>query len=386
MNEGMGVIAPGTGKVYYTGKYWNDFPAAVAEINRRATGDPKTVWYDHFFKNQGHKFNKVLMLNCGNGWVEREMHDKGYFGGEVVGVDFADDLLEEARQKASKLPFRYYKMDINTAKFPEGDFDLVINHAAGHHIAKVNKVFTELLRIMTGDGVFLNYDYVGPHRNQYPIDQWHAAHQLNQTLPNHVRQALSYPHLPTMLVTDPSEAIHAELILPVMRRYFDFDFFKPVGGALAYLLLTHNQAIQKASKPDVLKTVKAIMAADGTYHDQHPEHTMFAYWAGKPRKAELKNTEKLRDYQKEEDEREKRAAQQGGHYYDLNLIQQLYQELDDLRIAKQHKQSTIEELQKENDALRAEIQKLQDRTVRRRAARLMHRAKHTIARPAKTKA
>jgi SAM-dependent methyltransferase len=377
MSEGIGVIAPGTGKVYYTGKYWNDFPDAVAEINRRATGDPKIAWYDHFFQNQKRKFKKVLFINCGNGWVEREMREKGYLPGEVVGVDFADDLLEEAREKAGELPFRYYKMDINTAEFPEKDFDLVINHAAGHHIAKVNKVFAELLKIMTDDGVFLNYDYVGPHRNQYPIDQWHAAHKLNQTLPEQVRQVLSYPHLPTMLVTDPSEAVHAELILPVMRRYFDFDFFKPVGGALAYLLLTHNEAIQKAPKREVLKTVQTIMEADGAYHEQHPDHAMFAYWAGTPRKATLKDDKKLLEYQKEEDEREKLAGKRGGHYYDLNLIQQLYLELDELRITKQHKQSTIEELQKENTELRQQLESR--KSPAHKAVHLLRKAKHKLS-------
>jgi SAM-dependent methyltransferase len=376
MSEGIGVIAPSTGKVYYTGKYWNDFPDAVAEINRRATGDPKTVWYDHFFKNQKRQFKKVLFINCGNGWPEREMYEKGYLNGEVVGVDYADDLLEEAREKAGNLPFRYYKMDINTAKFPEEGFDLVINHAAGHHIANVNKVFAELMRIMTDDGVFLNYDYVGPHRNQYHIHQWHAAHELNQTLPEHVRQTMSYPHLPTMLVTDPSEAVHAELILPVMRRYFDFDFFKPVGGAVAYLLLTHNEAIQKAPKKDVTKTVKAIMQADDEYHETHPEHTMFAYWAGRPRKAELQNEKKLRDFQKEEDEREKLAKKRDGHYYDLNLIQQLYLELDELRITKQHKESTIRELQKENEELRKQLHLRKSPT--EKAAHLLRRAKRKL--------
>jgi len=375
----MGVIAPETGRVYYSGLYWNDFPIARAEINRRATGDPSLGWYDHFFRSQKRKFKKVLMLNCGNGWVEREMYGKGYIT-ELVGVDFSEDLLSHARREAHDLPLRYYKMDINSAGFPEDGFDLVINHAAGHHIANINKVFCELLRVMTKDGVFLNYDYIGPHRNQYPIEQWHAAHVLNLTLPANVRQIMSYPHLPTMLVTDPSEAVHSELIMPVMRRYFDLEFFEPVGGALAYILLTHNQAIQKASKRDVNKAVTAIMSADDAYHAAHPAHSMFAYWTGRPRASVLRSTKKLAAYQQEEDAREERAARQGGEYYPHNLIQDLYLELDELRIAKQHKEATIGELQQENDRLRGQLQDHQHimRTASRRTTDMLRRAKRRL--------
>src|SRR5664279_5493308 len=172
------IIAPKSGGVYYTGNYWNDFPAVQKVINLRATGDSKLAWYDHFFLHHKKPFKKVLILNCGNGWVERLLYEKGYIA-ETVGVDYAEDLLHQARDESKGLPFRYFKMDINSAKFPESGFDLVINHAAAHHMAKVNKIFRELARIMTNDGIFLNYDYVGPHRNQYNVEDWQAAYEVN---------------------------------------------------------------------------------------------------------------------------------------------------------------------------------------------------------------
>jgi len=183
------------------------------------------------------------------------------------------------------------------------------------------------------------------------MEQWQAAYELNKTLPSSCRQVFSYPHLPTMLVTDPSEAIHSELIIPTMERYFKFILYKPIGGALAYLLLTHNAAIQKAPIKEVRKALKMIMDEDGKYTSNYPQSTMFAYWSSKPNKKSLINKNKLQLFQEEEDKREKLARKNKGQYYDLTLIQQLYRELDDLRVAKQHKQSTIEELQKENSKL-----------------------------------
>lgn len=382
MKGGADVIAASSGSVYYSGNYWNDFVAVRAILNRRATGEEQLEWYNYFFKQHPGPYKKVLMLNCGNGWLERKMHKRGYIT-ELVGVDYSDELLDEARKKAGKLPFRYYHMDINTGSFPEADFDLVINHAAAHHIAKLNKVFRRLLEITTNDALFVNYDYVGPHRNQYSMQQWHAASKLNKLLPETCQQALGYPHLPTMLVTDPSEAVHAELILETMGRYFTVDAFRPLGGALAYLLLTHNEAIQNAPKRTVARALKTIMDADETYLAEHPESTMFAYWVAKPDKAVLRQTALLNTWQQAEDEREKNAVQAKGHYYDLEPIQELFLELDSLRITKQHKQSTIEELQQHNDALQSELEAIQSSTSWK-IARLLARAKAALPLPGRS--
>src|SRR4029078_2762564 len=134
---------------------------------------------------------------------------------EVVGVDYLQPLIDEAQKEADaqKLPFRYYQMDINTVAFPESGFDLVVNHAGCHHIAYLDRVLRAVNNIMTDDGYFINYDYVGPHRNQYSFHQWNEIILLNRSLPEELQNELAYPHLPTMLATDPTEAIHSELIL-----------------------------------------------------------------------------------------------------------------------------------------------------------------------------
>ena len=70
-------------------------------------------------------------------------------------------------------------------------------------------------------------------------------------IPEYVRQEMVYPHLPTMLHDDPTEAIHSELTLENLYRCFDVEQFTPVGGAVAYPLMTHNQqlaALENASE------------------------------------------------------------------------------------------------------------------------------------------
>ena len=56
----------------------------------------------------GRVFQRALILNCGNGWVERVLVEHGLVR-EAVGIDYSTDLLEEARAAASAsgLPLTY---------------------------------------------------------------------------------------------------------------------------------------------------------------------------------------------------------------------------------------------------------------------------------------
>lgn len=324
--------------VYYASGYWNDLPQVAAYMNRRISGDPAVPWYEHLRRQTGTAtFRKALFLNCGNGWVERELMAVGVVA-EGVGIDIAPDLLEQARKEAdaSGLNLRYYERDVNTADLPEDGYDLVVNYAAAHHIAYLDKVFRRICEILPPDGVFVSSDYVGPHRNQYAYAEWQAAHELNRTLPEKFRMDMRYPHLPTMLHGDPTEAIHSELILETTRRYFDVAEVKPMGGALAYVLLTFNAGIHSSPGPERDAVVEQIVAADDAYTDAHPDSTLFAFFRGTPRKSVLAETESLARWTAEEEAREAAAARNGGEYYPLTALQVLTQELEQLRVFNEH--------------------------------------------------
>jgi SAM-dependent methyltransferase len=204
---------------------------------------------------------------------------------------------------------------VNTAEFPDDGFDLVVNHAAGHHITYVDRVFRAIARLLPEDGVFVSWDYVGPHRNQYPGDTWEAAHEVNVMLPEPIRSPMNYPWLPVMLDEDPTEAIHSELVLPVMRRYFTLDYERALGGAIAYVLLTPNARFVDAPAEETAPWLDTILSRDAAFTDADPARTLFAYVIARPRKSVLADTTQLAAWTAEEDEREQRAAAHGGRYY-----------------------------------------------------------------------
>ncbi len=316
--------------VYYHSGYWNDLAAVQRYMNRRASGDPAVSWSEHLATSTGRTFAKALVLNCGNGWVERGLVAAGLVK-EAVGVDYAEDLLETARAEAAKagLPLRYAQLDTNTAAWPEDGFDLVVNHAAGHHVAYVDKVFRSIAELLPADGLFVSFDYLGAHRNQYPTAQWEAAFLANEALPAGLRNDLGYPHLPTMLVSDPTEAIHAELIMPMLRRYFEIDHFRALGGGVAYPVLTFNKAIFGRPEDEVADAVEQVLAADAAYTDADPEaNTLFGYVIARPRKAALDDQAQLAAWTAAEQERERRATAEGGRYYPDTMMAVLYERLD----------------------------------------------------------
>jgi SAM-dependent methyltransferase len=341
-------------EVYYTGTYWNDYEQVQHRINGLVSGDPTRQWHEHFARETERTFKRALILNCGNGWVERELLEHGLIA-EGVGMDYSQPLLDEAGAAAREngLPLTYVQSNINDAVFPGGEFDLVVNHAAAHHIAAIDRVFREICRVLPEDGWFVSFDYVGAHRNQYGLEAWQAAWNLNQELPESLRQDLQYPHLPTMLVMDPTEAIHSELIVETFNRYFTAGQFTPYGGAIAYPLLTHNARMRNGDEAQRGVWIDRILEADGRFLAEHPESTLFAYFAGQPDKSVLQDAERLAAWRAEEVERERRAQERGGEYYQRGPLAAALIELEEERTAHIRAHARVEELESELQAMRS---------------------------------
>ena len=190
-------------EVYYEGRYWNNLDCTNRMINHRISGNEAVNWWRHFASRTGKVFERALILNCGNGWVEREMLDGGLIK-EAVGIDYSEALLDEATAGAEGRPIRYMRMNINTDAHLRSSSTSLLNHAAAHHVVRLDRVFRELCNVLPEDGWFISFDYVGPHRNQYSLDAWEKAWKLNQDLPEHLRR-LDYPLRDLYVVVDPTK-------------------------------------------------------------------------------------------------------------------------------------------------------------------------------------
>ena len=307
--------------VYYTGKYWNDLVQVRSHLNRLATGNCESDWVTKVLEL--HEPGRALILNCGNGWVERELYDRGLIL-SAVAIDISESLLVRAEADKGNRSIQYLKADINSFEFPKNEFDFVINHAAIHHTAKIDRTMRGVANALKHDGLFVNWDYVGPHRNQYPYEQWEAVFHLNNELPESLQTNLVYPHLPTMLLMDPSEAVHSELFMSTYDRYFDSVHSAALGGCIAYPLLTHNLKFYEASDEERLQWLDLILERDIKYTQGLISKSLFAFLIGRSKVLRAIDPELLDLWTREEENRESESTK---NYYQTSLLAWLTQKL-----------------------------------------------------------
>lgn len=311
----MGTVVNPNSQVYYSGTYWNDFPPVQEYICENFTGDKGKSWIDDFRQRFAEKpFDHGLFLNCGNGWVEREFIDKNIIK-QATGFDYSLDLLSLAQKERGPRPIHYFQADVNQVIFKEDHFDLIVNVAALHHVQFINRLCRILCHTLKPEGHFVNFDYVGPHRNQYSLLNWLLINLANRSLSPAVRKSpLIKPHLPTMLYADPTEAIHSELIFKTMSNYFDIVERHPTGGGIAYPILTHNQKIKDVPAQVANQQISKLLRIDKKLSHLKIVPPFFSYFVAKPRKEVLLGKRTLAYHQNLENQRENWAGEHGGTY------------------------------------------------------------------------
>ena len=306
---------PDNSQVYYHGQYWNDFRLVLEYMCENFTGNKNKWWVQDFKERFCQKsFEHGLVLNCGNGWVERELIDLGIVK-RITAFDYLFDLLRIAEKERGERPISYFQADANKIDFEEDRFDLIVNVASLHHVQYINRLCHIMCKAITEDGVFVNYDYIGPHRNQYSFKQWYYINQANRSLPDSIKKSpIVKPHLPTMIYDDPTEAIHSDLIIESVARYFEIFERHDTGGGIAYELLTNNPKLKSVPAEELDLHIERILKLDKEHTRLRHVPPLFSYFLATPRKSLLSNKTKIESYQKEEDRREEKAQKRHGVY------------------------------------------------------------------------
>lgn len=327
-----GTVKPAEGFEYYGNTiYWNNYDRVCQIHNTLITGREDLDWFRYLKQSYG-TFDHAFFVNCGNGWVERDLFRIGAIR-RASGSDISPELLEQAAKEAAAigLPASYALADVNAFDAQGATYDLAVNVGAMHHVAYIDRMTRVLAQMLGRDGIYATFDYVGAHRNQYSWEMWSKIVEMNNTLPPRFRIELRYPSLHVMLHTDPSEAVHSELQEECLRRYFDLDQYTPLGGSIAYTLLYQNHALHAAQhEPEGAAVIERIMAADAAHLERHPRDNLFSYWTARP-KREMPNRAVLGRWENEERAREEAAQRDAGRYYPAGALEILYGEMEALR-------------------------------------------------------
>jgi radical SAM protein with 4Fe4S-binding SPASM domain len=241
--------------------------------------------------------------------------------------------VEEAqgRAEAIGLPARYFVADANTVCLDNNTYDIIVNVGAMHHVAYINRL-TEMLAQAAGEhGLYVGFDYVGPHRNQYSWNIWSSLLAVNERLPAQYRRVLRYAHVPTMLSIDPSEAIHSELQISTLLRHFTVLDYVRLGGGVAYELLYDNKRLHADQHtPTGRVTLELIMRADTDALTTDPDFNLFSFFVAKPKRLDPVEVASQLAWRAEENEREARAVADGGRYYPPTPLETIYNQFYEL--------------------------------------------------------
>lgn len=271
---------------HYADSYWNDLPAVLRYLKRRATGDPTLWWMDHL-KEQWctPPRRRGLVIGCGNGWVERDLVDRAVCE-HFDAFDASDAYLDQARAERGDRPIRYVRGDFESF-VPTGPYDLVVNVAALHHARFLYRHVARLAQAMEPDGIFVNWDYIGPKRNRYPVSQVAAMERVRDSLPPRFRtpHPLRIP-LIQAINGDPTEAVHSNEILRAVEDHFDIVQRRDLGGGIAYQLLWNNVApFEDPDDPEAESVLKRILAADEELTGTRAIPDMFSFFIARPKAA-----------------------------------------------------------------------------------------------------
>jgi SAM-dependent methyltransferase len=220
---------------------WMANTAVLMHLNERATGDPARDWLSSW----AHRWFigndlRVLVLGCGEGWLERAVA-QWPFVAHIDAVDFAEEAVARAREAGRGIAkIEYGVVDLNRDELPVAAYDVVVAHSVLHHVENLEHAYAQIERSMRPDATLVVSEYVGPNRFQYSDDVLTAINTLLRALPEELRRPFDERTRPTvaeMIANDPTEAVRAEEVAPLLERTFDVRERKQIGGTILQHLL-----------------------------------------------------------------------------------------------------------------------------------------------------
>ena len=98
--------------------------------------------------------------------------------------DISEKYLDAAKSLAGDRNITYFKADINNLEdFAIPKYDAIFNVGVLHHTFRLARAVWILSRSLKPNGLFFNFDYVGPTRNQYSDQHLSILHDVNSQLP-----------------------------------------------------------------------------------------------------------------------------------------------------------------------------------------------------------
>jgi len=147
--------------------YWTDRASGYSEVNQEElAGIQKKTWSalldreirDHFMIGETQRGRiRILDIGAGPGFLSVILCEQGY---QVTAADFAETMLEEAKQNAGTLAEQicFRREDAMNLSFSEETFDVVLSRNLTWNLPDPQRAYKEWLRVLKPNGLLLIFD------------------------------------------------------------------------------------------------------------------------------------------------------------------------------------------------------------------------------------
>ena len=288
------------GKTYRTKAAWNsetsktrtswwEIPAVQKRWNKLITGDENKSYFDYLNEKFIPVNSSILSPGCGTGEEEIRLakYEKVAF---VEGFDLALERIERARESAAKSDAKnisFFLADVNQYVPESQKYDAIFFDSFLHHVENIEEVLLRLSKGLKRNGLLVINEYVGPSRFQWKENQLIRANELLLHIPKTLRKRefdgkiknkIRRPGIWRMILSDPSEAVNSENILPVIHKHFETLAEKPYGGNLLQLVLkdiSHNFINPDETAREVLEM---MFSAEDEFMSENESDFIFAVY------------------------------------------------------------------------------------------------------------
>lgn len=229
---------------------WWTIPAVRERWNKMISGNKETEYQEYVCKKYfpGKENLRLLSVGCGGGTPEINFAKQKCFS-KVEGFDVSEKIVKHASAKISKhnlANLNFFKADAETFDYGENKYDAILFHSSFHHLKDLEKIANKVKLALKPGGILILHEYVGPNRNQWKKDQLQAINQLLSEIPKNfrtrynerkIKKKVYRPGLLRMFLNDPSESVHSENLISVLRNNFSVLEEKSFGGNILHPLL-----------------------------------------------------------------------------------------------------------------------------------------------------
>jgi len=229
-------------------KYWWDSPVILGHCQKLVTGHADMNIYQFLKKSFiPESLEKGLSICSGSGEFERGVIDNGICK-HIDAYEIAEARVNEGVRlsKEKGYAIEFYMEDANRALFKSGHYDIFFSWAALHHIENLEGVCRNVSNALKENGLLVVQEFIGPNQFQWTDKQLEIANKVLSILPERLRikpetgeviTRVKRPTLTEMNISDPSEAIRAKDIIPVLEKFFKIKTIRYFGGSFYNLLL-----------------------------------------------------------------------------------------------------------------------------------------------------